>query len=281
MPSDALAARVALCEAGARIDRLDAEVLLAHLLGIERLALLADLDRRVDAPAYARLVARRAAGEPVAYLTGVREFWSLPLRVTPDVLVPRPDSETLIEAAIGTGLVPRTVLDLGTGSGALLLAALAQWPAAVAVGVDRSERALRVARANAGVLDFGERALFLCGDWGTALEATFDLILCNPPYVQTGDARAADAARHEPHAALFAGADGLAAYRAILPDLPRLLARHGACVLELGEGQAPAVRALAAAAGLEAAIRRDLAGIARAMILQAARPGLVKNGGSA
>jgi release factor glutamine methyltransferase len=263
-------AGTALRAAATRIDRLDAEVLLAHLLGLSRMALLLALDRDIDAAAFAALVDRRAAGEPVAYIIGHREFWSLDLTVTPDVLIPRPDSETLIEAAQRhfARRAPRAILDLGTGSGALLLAALDCWPGAFGVGVDRSEAASRVARGNAARLRLP--ATFVVGDWATALAARFDLVLANPPYVETGAELARDVRDHEPASALFAGADGLDDYRRLVPALPALLAPGGIAVLEIGATQDVAVSALAAAAGLGAQLHRDLAGRPRALVLRAA-----------
>ena len=224
----------------------------------------------VDFVNFAALVERRAAGEPIAYITGRREFWSLDLIVTPDVLIPRPDSETLIEAARGLlapGAAPR-ILDLGTGSGALLLAALSQWPRGWGLGVDRSARALAVARANAATLGLAPRAAFVQADWGAALAPGWDLVLANPPYIATGAALGPGVAGHEPYAALFAGADGLDCYRRIVPDLPRLLAPGGIAIIEIGYDQAPAIAALAASAGLSSRIEHDLAGRDRAVVLR-------------
>lgn len=264
-------ARALLREAAARIERLDAEVLLAHLAGVPRLALLADLGRDIDAGGFAALVARREAGEPVAYITGRREFWSLDLAVTPDVLIPRPDSETLVAAALEAlpGVRAPRILDLGTGSGALLLAALSEWPGGWGAGVDASAAALGVARANAAALGLAGRVAFVRGDWAAALGGRFDLVLCNPPYVADGAATGPGVAAHEPHAALFAGADGLDAYRALMPQIARLLAPGGAACVEIGFDQAAAVTALADAAGLAAALRRDLAGRPRCLVLRA------------
>ncbi len=220
-------------------------------------------------PGFAALVARRAAGEPVAYITGRKSFWTLELEVTPAVLVPRPETETLIETALALlERPPARILDLGTGSGALLLAALSAWPHALGLGVDRSLPALAVARRNAERLGLAARARFIAGDWGRALAGPFDLVLANPPYVATGGPVEAAVAAFEPAIALFAGPDGLDAYRALLPDVARLLAPGGLAVLELGAGQAPAVAALAAAAGLRGGTRADLAGHARALWLQ-------------
>jgi release factor glutamine methyltransferase len=265
-----VAAATALRQASRRIDRLDAEVLLAHLLGIGRLALLLAQNRDIDAAAFNALVDRRAAGEPVAYITGEREFWSLDLMVTPDVLIPRPDSETLIEAALAAfaGSAPVSILDLGTGSGALLLAALDCWPAAFGVGVDRSEAAARVARGNAQRL--GIPAAFVVGDWATALDARFDLVLANPPYVEAHAELARDVRDHEPASALFAGDDGLDAYRVLVPALPALIADGGAALLEIGATQADAVADLAAQAGLAAHLHRDLAQNPRCLALRRA-----------
>lgn len=271
-------AAAALRTAATRIDRLDAEVLLAHALGIDRMALLFDPDRIVDATAFAAFVDRRAAGEPVAYITGRREFWSLDLRVTPDVLIPRPDSETLIAAAVAhfsvgaaTARIARTagparVLDLGTGSGALLLAALVEWPAATGVAVDRSAAALAVAAGNAARLGCGGRAAFVHGGWGAAAGA-FDLILCNPPYIATGEVLPRDVADWEPHSALFAGADGLNDYRVVAPVVVARLAPGGVACIEIGATQAAAVTALFADHGATVALRCDLAGLPRCVVV--------------
>ncbi len=261
----------ALPAAAARIGgaspRLDAEVLLAHCLGVDRGTLILQPDLRIDPQAYEKLIDRRVAGEPVAYILGHREFWSLDLAVNPDVLIPRPDSETLIEAALaGLASPPARILDLGTGSGALLLAALSEWPAATGLGIDASPAALAVARGNADRLGFGDRAAFALGDWGQGLCERFDLILCNPPYVET-DADLSPEVRREPATALFAGADGLDDYRRLVPQLPGLLAKAGIAVVEIGHTQAAAVLELAVAAGLRGVVRRDLGGRDRCLVL--------------
>lgn len=262
-------AAAALRAAATRIDRLDAEVLLAHALGIDRLALLIDLDRAVDAAAFAALVDRRAAGQPVAYIVGRREFWSLDLAVTRDVLIPRPDSEALIEAAAahfsGTS-GPRRVLDLGTGSGALLLAALSEWPDAVGVGVDASAAALVVAADNATRLGFATRTTFVHGGWDAG-PGDSDLILCNPPYIADDEPLPRDVADWEPHAALFAGPDGLADYRVLAPIIATRVAAGGVACIEIGATQAAAVTVLFAAAGMRVGLRADLAGLSRCLIV--------------
>jgi len=241
---------------------------MAHALGIPRDALLlGHLDDPAPA-AFAPLLARRLAHEPVAYITGTRAFWTIDLAVGPGALVPRADSETLIEAAIEhfADRAPATILDLGTGPGTLLLAALDQWPEATGLGVDRSRRALAMAHANAERLGLTPRARFVEGDWATGIDSRFDLILANPPYIGTGEPLPAEVREHEPAEALYAGADGLDAYRAIVPDLPRLLAPGGVAILEIGHTQAGAVGTLAAAAGLGGTLRRDLAGRPRAIV---------------
>jgi release factor glutamine methyltransferase len=263
----------ALREAARRIGgdtgRLDAEVLLGHALGLERGSLLLSADRRIEPEAYDILVDRRVSGEPVAYITGRREFWSLDLLVTPDVLIPRPDSETLIEAALaGVARPPARILDLGTGSGALLLAALSEWPQAMGVGVDRSMAALAVAAGNAKRLGLASRAQFVAGDWGYGVEGRFDLIVSNPPYVEDKAVLSADVRDHEPASALFAGVDGLDDYRRLVPQLPGLLADDGLAVIEIGHSQAAAVLAIAGAAGLGGSVRHDLAGRDRCLVLR-------------
>ena len=265
----------ALRDAAARLaaasdtPRLDAELLMAHALGVERAALLLDPSRFAVPAGFAALVERRLAHEPVAYIVGSRDFWTIRLSVGPGVLIPRPDSETLIEAAVdhlGTE-GPKRVLDLGTGPGTLLLAALAEWPKASGVGVDASEEALGYARGNAAALGFAERVEFRRGDWGEGVAEAFDLILCNPPYIAASEALMPDVADHEPAAALFAGDDGLADYRRIIPGLPPLLAPGGVAVLEIGATQHKLVGSLAEAAGFASQCRQDLAGRDRALLL--------------
>lgn len=256
-----------LRKAASRIDRLDAEVLLAHAAGVPRMAMLLDLERAAPSE-FDVLVERRAAGEPVAYITGSREFWSLDLHVTPDVLIPRPDSETVIEAAIAHfgARAPRAILDLGTGSGALLLAALSVWANARGVGIDASSAALAVAAANAARLGFGDRATFALGGWDGD-RGVHDLILCNPPYIARGETLPRDVADWEPHAALFAGANGLDDYKQIAPLLSGQLASGGAACIEIGATQAEAVAALFAAQGFSTTLRRDLAGLPRCLVV--------------
>jgi release factor glutamine methyltransferase len=236
-------------------------LLLAHALGISREALLLGPEREAP-PTFEALLQRRLAHEPVAYIAGTRSFWTLDLQVTPAVLIPRPDSETLIETAMRhfQGRAPSAILDLGTGSGALLLAALDVWPEAWGLGVDRSGAALEVAGSNAARLGFGERASFMLGEWADAIDARFDLILCNPPYIEEAAALAPDVANYEPHAALFAGADGLDDYRRIVPELPRLLTPDGWAVLEIGADQRAGVSALIQVEDLSVTCVQDLGG---------------------
>lgn len=263
--------RAAAALLGARSDtpRLDVELLLAHALGLTRGdLLLRQRDLAVPA-AFDRLIERRLAGEPVAYITGVRDFWTISLRVTPDVLIPRPDSETLIEAAIEHfgNHAPADVLDLGTGSGALLLAALDQWPMARGLGIDISSGALAVAKENAARLGLSGRAAFRIGDWAEGVRETFDLILVNPPYIARSVALSGDVL-HEPEGALFAGAEGLDDYRRIAPQLPHLLRPHGMAAIEIGYDQRESVSALFSAAGLLVEVRRDLAGHDRCLVVR-------------
>lgn len=248
--------------------RLDAELLLAHALGVAREDMILRQRDLAAPPGFDALVERRLAGEPVAYIVGARDFWTLTLHVTPAVLIPRPDSETLIEAAIDHfgDTAPATVLDLGTGSGALLLAALDQWRGARGLGVDASADALAVARGNAERLGMADRADFTVGDWGAGLTGQFDLILINPPYIAASAMLPRDVLHHEPHEALFAGAEGLDDYRRIAPQLPGLLGAGGIAVLEIGFDQRESVTALLRAAGLTVGARLDLAGRDRCLI---------------
>lgn len=274
-PSPFLTVREAIASAAAQLaavsdtPRLDAELLMAEALGMEREALLLSAQAGPAPQSFAALAERRAAAEPVAYILGRRAFWTIEVEVAPGVLIPRPDSETLIEAAVEHFGVagPRTILDLGTGSGALLLAALDQWPESRGLGVDRSEVALAAARANADRLGQGERAAFRRGDWAEGIDGGYDLVLCNPPYVEQGAPLPRDVALWEPHEALFAGADGLAAFRLIAPALPGLLAPRGIACVEIGAGQADAASALFAAEGLAVNRRNDLGGHVRCLIL--------------
>jgi release factor glutamine methyltransferase len=262
-----------LRDAGIDNPRLEARLLLAHVLGVSVAALLRDPHASADPAGYDALIARRAAHEPLAYIIGRREFWSLDFAVSRAALIPRPDSETLIEAALAAFArrpPPHRILDLGTGTGCLLLSALHEFQGAFGIGVDRAPGAARLAAANAAALGLSDRAAFLCGDWAAPLDQRFDLVLCNPPYIPTSDIERLmpDVAGHEPHGALDGGADGLAAYRRIVPSLRALLQPKGVAVLELGVGQVAAIAALAEESGLAAITRPDLAGIERAIVLQ-------------
>lgn len=259
--------------------RLDSELLMADALGTDRGAML--LHRmRDDVPSgFAALLDRRLNHEPVAYITGRQDFWTLTLGVSPAVLIPRSDSETLIEAAIAAfpDDAPARILDLGTGSGALLLAALSHWPQADGVGVDASEPALAVARDNALSCGLSDRARIQHADWRVpgwcdGFGGPFDLVLANPPYIETDAALARQVHAHEPHGALFAGADGLDDYRILIPALAALLAPGGVAIFEIGATQRLDVTALAEAGGYDVECRQDLAGHDRALILRAQRP---------
>ncbi|MEO7634145.1 MAG: HemK/PrmC family methyltransferase, partial [Sphingomicrobium sp.] len=210
--------------------RLDAELLMAAALGIGRDRLILNPPPGAVPPDFIDMVERRLALEPIAYITGQRAFWTIDLEVGPGVLIPRPDSETLIAAAVehfaGTA-GPAQILDLGTGPGTLLLAALDEWPEARGTGVDASSIALTYAQRNAERLGLSGRAALQLGDWGQGLSRRFDLILCNPPYVATAAATGPGVAAFEPHEALFAGADGLDDYRKLAPQIAALLAKHG------------------------------------------------------
>ncbi len=270
-----------LCRAGQHLraaaiptPRQEARMLLGAALGVPSEDLLRDARAPVaeaGAARFAGLLKRRLAGEPIAHLLGLRGFWTLDLAVSPVTLIPRPDSEALVEMALDAfpdRARPLRILDLGTGTGALVLAALSEFPSAWGLGIDRVPEAAQLARANAAQCGLASRACFMAGDWACAIEARFDLVLCNPPYIE--HAAMADlmpeVALYEPASALDGGADGLDAYRAVLACLPRLLADDGLAIFELGAGQGPAVGALAAGFGLVAGPARvDLGGIPRAL----------------
>ncbi len=250
----------------------DARLLAAHALGVDRIALHVDRDRRLSSceqEALHRLGRRRAAGEPVSRIVGRREFWSLAFELSPATLDPRPDSETLVQAALDRMPDrdrPLSILDLGTGSGCLLIALLSERPRAWGVGVDVSRDAAAVARRNANRLGVADRAAFLAGDWGQALAGGFDLVVANPPYVAAPEfgVLAPEVARFDPRLALVAGEDGLEAYRALAPFVAGLLTAGGLAVLEVGAGQAPAVVSILADAGLAGMESiDDLAGVQR------------------
>ena len=265
----ALAAAAERLSAVSDTARLDAELLMAHALGIERDRLLLDGYRLAVPAGFAALVERRMDHEPIAYIVGHRDFWTIRLQVGPGVLIPRPDSETLIEAALDhfpDRSAPLRILDLGTGPGTLLLAALSEFPQAQGLGVDVSDVALDYARTNAAALGLGDRVHLRSGDWATGLPGQFDLILCNPPYVESDAVLDRQVAEFEPAGALFAGAEGLDDYRRILPMLPPLLAAGGLAAIEIGASQRDAVTALAETAGFSVTCRQDLAARDRAIL---------------
>lgn len=250
--------------------RLDAELLMAEALHIDRDQLILSPPDRAVPKRFWTMVKRRTVGEPIAYITGRRAFWNIDLHVGPGVLVPRPDSEVLIASAIEhfqDREGPKRILDLGTGPGTLLLAALDIWPEATGLGIDVSRRAMSYAAANARRLGFEPRVKLQLGDWAEGIKETFDLILCNPPYIAEGAELGPGVREYEPDEALFAGRHGLDAYRALAPQLPRLLSKDGLAAVEIGAGQAEAVKDLLARDGLEAAVARDLGDRPRAVLL--------------
>ena len=251
--------------------RLDAEWLMAHALGSSRSDLLLRHMQDAAPTGFAELVVRRQRREPVAYILGQQDFLGRSFAVSPAVLIPRSDSESVVLAALAAAPDARRVLDLGTGSGALLPSLLAELPAARGCGVDRSGDALAIARRNAEVLGLADRIEFVRADWSEPGWhdglGRFDLVIANPPYVETDAALAADVRDFEPAGALFAGADGLDDYRILIPCLPGLLAQGATAVLEIGAQQAKAVARLGEEAGFTATVRPDLAGRDRAVIL--------------
>jgi release factor glutamine methyltransferase len=270
-----------LAAAGITESRREARLVVALALGVEPGVVLGYPERPLDATAQARLVAlttRRAAREPYARLAGRRQFWSLDLAISPDTLDPRPDSETLVEAALA--LLPDRaarlrLVDFGTGSGCLLLALLSELPHAVGIGIDILPGAAMAARRNAAALGLRDRALFVVGDWGETISGRADVIVANPPYIPRAeiDALAPEVARYEPRSALDGGADGLAAYRELAPTTRRLLSADGIALFEVGAGQHTAVARLLGDSGLALqSVKCDLSGVARCVVVTPARP---------
>ncbi len=248
--------------------RLDAELLMAHAADLSRSDLLLRMHDMEEPEGFAALVERRAAQEPVSHIVGQRDFWTLTLNVSRHVLTPRPDSETLIEAAVrhyAGGPGPTRVLDLGTGSGALLLAALDQWPEAIGLGVDLSAQALAVARGNAKRCGLEERAHFRPGNWCEGITERFDLILANPPYIATDAVLPRDVYVYEPHLALFSGEDGLDACRDIAAGLADVMAPDALALVEIGYDQGDSAAAVFAERGFRVNLHRDLGGQARCL----------------
>ncbi|ABD04784.1 modification methylase, HemK family [Rhodopseudomonas palustris HaA2] len=265
-----------LKDAGIESAELDARLLIGEATGLDLTGLIVQAERVLTLDEAERLDAfavRRLAGEPVARILGVREFWGLALRLSDDTLVPRPDTETVVEAALdhlrAEARARPLILDLGTGSGAILLALLSECPDAFGVATDISLGALRAARANAAALGLADRAGFVACDYAAALGGSFDLIVSNPPYIPASAIAALDVEvrEHDPRRALDGGEDGLDAYRRIIPEAARLLGRGGALVVEIGQGQGDDVAALMRASGLAVPEppRRDLGGVFRAV----------------
>jgi release factor glutamine methyltransferase len=265
-----IAARLAA--AGIADARREARIILAAAADVDAagLLLLTEIQEAKAEP----MVVRRVRREPMAYILGRKEFWGLNFAVSPATLIPRPDSETIIEAALAA--VPKRdgvqrILDLGTGTGCLLLAALSEFKNAFGLGVDISPQAASLAAANARNLGLASRSAFVVGDWTSALANTkFDLILGNPPYIAGADLAGLmpEVGQYEPDSALHGGPDGLAAYRAIFAALPALLSDSGLALLELGAGQAEQVADMAKAAGFQTDFRRDLANIPRVVLIR-------------
>src|SRR5512144_35013 len=260
-----------LREARIETPQLDARLLLCHAAGLTHEAYVAGLDDALAPDAAARFgtyVERRLAGEPVSRIIGFREFYGRPFCIDQSTLDPRPDTETVIEAALAMVdcEAPLDILDLGTGSGCILVTLLAELPKVIGLGIDKSLPALEIARANAQILGVGDRANFVAGDWLELIDGTFDLVVANPPYLSVADMAALppEVRDHDPRAALDGGPDGLSAYRRIVPDLRKALRPGGFALFEVGPDPAQAVLRLLAESGLEVGegqnLWRDLAG---------------------
>ena len=270
-----------LAAAGIDNARAEARMLVGHATNVGPETIIGYPDRLLDGrqrDALGEAVRRRARREPMAHLLGAREFWSLDFAVTPDVLTPRPDSETVVEAALGQ-IADRAaaldILDLGTGSGCLMLALLSELPNARGLGVDISPAAAAIARRNAERLGLARRARFAVADWDCGLAGAFAVVVANPPYVPSGEIGrlAPEVARFEPRMALDGGADGLESLRAVAPAIARTIAADGTALVEIGAGQAAAAVDLMAQCGLAVdRVAADLSGIPRCLVL---RPGSV------
>jgi release factor glutamine methyltransferase len=264
-----------LSAAGISHSRHEARLLAVEATGLDNASIIAHPERTLTSAEHRRLgefARRRQAREPISRIFGWREFWSLRFALGPETLDPRPDSETLVAAALeGVDRArPLSVLDLGTGSGCLLLAVLSELPAATGLGVDLNPQALAIAAANARSLGLAARGRFQRSDWGQGLEERYDLVLCNPPYIPAADIAglSPEVAKFDPLLALAGGPDGLDAYRRLAGDLARLLAPNGRAVIEIGAGQDVAAGAILSAGGLRLIGRRiDLSGIVRCLIL--------------
>jgi release factor glutamine methyltransferase len=257
---------------------LDARLLVSHALGLDATELILHAERAIsdaDVTRVLALVERRIAGEPVARIVGEKAFWSFTLRLSPETLVPRPDTETVVSAALewarreGRSGEALTIVDLGAGTGAILLALLSELPAATGVGVDIAEGAARIARDNAERLELADRARFVVADWTAAIGTRFDLVVSNPPYIETAaiPRLPLEVSRFDPDIALDGGVDGLEAYRVLLGNLDGILRDGGAAFFEVGAGQADAVAKIAETLGFVAKRHRDLGGIDRVMEL--------------
>ncbi|HEU5048174.1 MAG TPA: peptide chain release factor N(5)-glutamine methyltransferase [Rickettsiales bacterium] len=273
-----------LAGAGLESYVLDSSILLSHAMGVRRELLFLEPGKVVDAAAkeaFDVCITRRGKYEPIAYITGKKEFWSLDFTVTRDTLIPRPDSETLVEAALKRAekiaqervkpltLLDIRILDIGTGTACLLIALLKELPLARGLGVDISEPALQVASHNAQTHGVADRAGFTKSNWCDAVNETFDLIISNPPYIASGDLPELmqDVAEYEPHSALFSGTDGMDSYRALAAQVGDRLNSGGYALFEVGQGQADAVAGFLAQQGLTVdEIKNDLAGTPRCVI---------------
>lgn len=266
-----------LKSAGLDEAELDARILISAALGLDLTGLVTQAARPLTAAEASRLAQhaqRRIAGEPVARILGTREFWGLPFRLSEATLVPRPDTETVVELALEIfrerqASHPPRIADIGTGSGAILLALLHEIPGAFGVGTDLSQTALRTARYNAAALGLADRAAFVACSYASALRGPFDLIVSNPPYIPSGEIPklSIEVREHDPHLALDGGNDGYDAYRALIPQAAERLAPGGALIVEAGRGQAQNIETLlrGAALSLDRSPKADLAGIPRAV----------------